>query len=241
MGSNKPRVTKAYTLGFAAAVTMVCSILLASAATLLKDKQDQNVELDIKYNILSVLGLVESHDQTPEQLFKLYDDKVKSFVVDLKGQAVSGVRAENVDAKKNPDLLPVFARQEGSAITAYCIPTQGKALWSTVKGYLALEQDLNTVKGITFYSHGETPGLGGEIEKEWFTDMFKGKTILDASGEIVSVQIIKGKMRPDEKNPEHKVDGISGATLTGQGLNEFIKATLEKYEPYFKTVRGEAS
>ncbi|NQV15278.1 NADH:ubiquinone reductase (Na(+)-transporting) subunit C [bacterium] len=239
--ASRPRITKAYTLGFAAVVTMVCSVLLATAATLLKDRQDQNIQLDIKYNILNVLGLVENDDVEPEKLLALYDQKVKTYVVDTDGKMVQGVIAEDVDLKVNPDLLPIFTRQEGDNILAYCIPTQGKALWSTVKGYIALESDLNTVKGITFYSHGETPGLGGEIDKEWFTDAFKGKTILNDAGEIVSVEIIKGKIRANEKNPEHKVDGISGATLTGLGLNRFIKATLEKYEPYFKSVRGDAS
>lgn len=239
--ASKPRITKAYTLGFAAAVTMVCSVLLATAATLLKDRQDQNVQLDIKYNILSVLGLVEDRTMAPEELFALYDEKVKTFVVDTQGKLVEGQNAEDVDPKTQPDLLPVFAKQEGSKIVAYCIPTQGKALWSTVKGYIALEEDLNTVKGITFYSHGETPGLGGEIEKDWFTDLFKGKTILNAAGEVVSIEIVKGKVRPDDPHPEHKVDGISGSTLTGNGLNQFIKETLLKYEPYFKTIRGEAS
>ncbi|MCF6237913.1 MAG: NADH:ubiquinone reductase (Na(+)-transporting) subunit C [Candidatus Marinimicrobia bacterium] len=239
--ASKPRVTKAYTLGFAAAVTMVCSILLASAATLLKERQDQNIEFDIKYNILSVLELIESKDVEAEKIFALYDNSVKTFVVDLDGKLVAGRKAEDVDPKAEPDLLPVYARQDGDEITAYCIPTQGKALWSTVKGYIALEKDLNTIKGITFYSHGETPGLGGEIDKKWFTDAFKGKKILNTDGQIVSVQIIKGKMRSGEKDPQHKVDGISGATLTGNGLNEFIKATLEKYEPYFKTVRREVS
>jgi len=239
--ASKPRITKAYTLGFAAAVTMVCSVLLASAATLLKERQDQNIQLDIKYNILNVLGLVESHDVAPEKLLSLYDEKVNTFVVDLKGQPVQGRQAEDIDPRKEPNLLPVFTRQENGEVVAYCLPTQGKALWSTVKGYIALESDLNTVKGITFYSHAETPGLGGEIDKEWFTANFKGKTILNAQGEIVSIEVVKGKVQPGTPGIEHKVDGISGATLTGNGLNEFIKATLEKYEPYFKTVRGGSS
>lgn len=239
--ASKPRITKAYTLGFAAAVTMVCSVLLASAATLLKDRQEQNVQLDIKCNILSVLELIESKDVEAQQAFSLFDDNIVSFVVDLNGQQINDRKAEDVDPKADPELLPVFARQDGFELTAFCIPIQGKALWSTVKGYIALENDLNTIKGITFYSHGETPGLGGEIDKEWFTTAFKGKTILNDAGEIVSVEIVKGKIRPGESNPEHKVDGISGATLTTKGLNIFIKATLEKYEPYFKTVRGETS
>jgi len=239
--ASKPRVTKAYTLGFAAAVTMICSVLLASAATLLKDRQEQNVQLDIKCNILSVLDLAENKDLEPEKIFSLFDDNINSFVVDLEGNRVAAREAEDVDPKKNPDLLPVFVRMEGDSALAYCIPIQGKALWSTVKGYIALERDLNTIKGITFYSHGETPGLGGEIEKDWFTDAFKGKTILSDTGEVVSVTIVKGKLRTGEKDPEHKVDGISGATLTGRGLNIFIKNTLQAYEPFFKTVRGDAS
>jgi len=239
--ASKPRITKAYTLGFAAAVTMVCSVLLASAATLLKDRQDQNVQMDIKTNILTVLDLVGDKEITPELVFTLFEENVDSYVVDNEGKRVNNRKAEDIDTKKEPNMLPVFVRMEGDSTVAYCIPTQGKALWSTVKGYIALEQDLNTVKGITFYSHAETPGLGGEIDKSWFTDAFKGKTILDENGAVVSITIVKGKMQSGEKNPEHKVDGISGATLTSNGLNAFIKRTLEKYEPYFKTVRGEKS
>lgn len=239
--ASKPRISKAYTLGFAAAVTMVCSILLASAATLLKDRQDRNVQLDIKWNILSVLELVESREVEPEKVFDLFNSNVRSYVVDLEGNIVEGKNAEKVDPKSDPELLPVFVRVDGDQAVAYCMPTQGKALWSTVKGYIALENDLNTVKGITFYSHGETPGLGGEIDKDWFKDGFKGKSILDENGNVVSIHIVKGKLREGESGLEHKVDGISGATLTTKGLNEFIKNTLDRYEPFFKTVRGVTS
>lgn len=185
--------------------------------------------------------MVEGDHVEPEKLLAIYDENVNTFVVDLEGNLVEGRKAEDIDPRKDPDLLPVYTRQNQGQIIAYCLPTQGKALWSTVKGYIALESDLNTVKGITFYSHGETPGLGGEIEQEWFTDSFKGKTILNENGEIVSVEVVKGKIREGTKDIQHKVDGISGATLTGNGLNEFIKATLEKYEPYFNIARGGSS
>ena len=239
--ASKPRISKAYTLGFAAAVTMVCSVLLASAATLLKERQETNIKVDIKWNILSVVDLVDSKDVTPEKIFELYDSNINSFVVDLDGNQVEGKSAEEVDPKADPDLLPVFVNQDGDDVMAYCIPIQGKGLWSTIKGYLALENDLNTVKGITFYSHGETPGLGGEVDKDWFKDGFIGKVILDDSGNLVSIHIVKGKLRGGESDLEHKVDGISGSTLTTKGINNFIKATLERYEPYFTTVRGVAS
>lgn len=239
--ASKPRITKAYTLGFAAAVTMACSVLLASAATLLKERQETNIKVDIKWNILSVLDLVDSREVTPEQVFDLYDSNINSFVVDLDGNLVKDKIAEEVDPKAEPEALPVFVKQDGDSVIAYCIPIQGKGLWSTIKGYLALENNLNTVKGITFYSHGETPGLGGEIDKDWFKDGFINKTILDDSGNLVSINIVKGKLRGGEADLEHKVDGISGSTLTTKGINIFIKATLERYEPYFTTVRGVAS
>jgi len=126
-------------------------------------------------------------------------------------------------------------------VTAYILPISGKGLWSTVYGYLALEQDGITIKGITFYKHGETPGLGGEIDKDWFKDSFKGKKIASPSGELVSVTIVKGKVidRVPSEEAYHCVDGISGATLTGNGINQFLKADLLKYEPYLKQIRQE--
>lgn len=230
--------SKTYTLLFALVVTLICSVLLASAATLLKPLQDENIQIDIKTNILSVLGLLPEDYVEPAELLELYKKNVTSFVVDTDGNPVEGVSAYDLDPKSDPELLPVFTREENGEVVAYCIPIQGKGLWSTIKGYISLEHDLNTVKDITFYSHGETPGLGGEIEQEWFTSNYQGKEILDMDGDLVSVTIVKGKVRPDAKNPEHLVDGMSGATLTGNGINIFLKATLERYEPYFKTVRG---
>ncbi len=236
MASGK--TSNAYTLGFAALVTLICSILLASAATLLKPLQDTNIQLDIKYNILSVLDLVGEEEMEAQKLLDLFNENISSFVVSTDGSVVPDREVTSLDPKTDLDLLPVYCRKEGEEIVAYCIPTSGKGLWSTIKGYISLEQDLNTVKGITFYSHGETPGLGGEIERDWFTDAFAGKRILSGTGELVSIKVAKGKVRADEKHPEHYVDGISGSTLTGNGINIFLQETLEKYEPYFKTVRG---
>jgi len=230
--------SKSYTLIFALIVTFICSVLLASAATLLKPRQDTNIELDMKTNILSVLGLLPEGEISPEQKLKLYEENVMSFVVNADGERVPDRSVYDLDPKVDLDLLPVYTREEDGSITAYCIPVSGKGLWSTIKGYLALETDLNTIRGITFYSHGETPGLGGEIEQEWFKANFAGKTILDQPGNLVSVSIANGKVRADEAHPEHLVDGISGATLTGKGVTRFLKVNLERYEPFFNTVRG---
>ena len=97
------------------------------------------------------------------------------------------------------------------------------------------------IAGVKFYQHGETPGLGGEIAKNWFKDNFKGKKIISQEGELVSITIVKGKVKgriPDDQ-ADHYVDGISGSTLSGNGLNQFLKEDLETYEPYFNFIRKE--
>ena len=119
------------------------------------------------------------------------------------------------------------------------MPVSGKGLWSTIYGYLALQTDLSTISGITFYKHGETPGLGGEIEKEWFTNNFKGKKIRDDNGVLTSVKVVKGKVIAGNPKEIHEVDGISGATLTGRGVANFLKVELKKYEPFFAKIEAE--
>lgn len=151
------------------------------------------------------------------------------------------------DGKKleefDPGYKMVYLYKPTGSIEAYIIPISGNGLWDMIYGYLALNTDLNTVKGIRFYSHGETPGLGGEIEKPWFTGQFEGKQILDADGSLVSVRIEKGKAAIKHPGEDiiHYVDGISGATITGKAVTKFLHSDLEKYEPYFQKIRGSAS
>ena len=137
----------------------------------------------------------------------------------------------------NNEYLPAY---KSSNPETFIIPISGKGLWSTLYGYLALEKDLNTVKGLTFYKHGETPGLGGEVEKKWFQNNFVGKTIFDQTGQLVSVKVVKGKAN-DVLSGEalnHGVDGISGATITSRGVSDFLKRDLLRYEPYMKNNRS---
>ena len=122
--------------------------------------------------------------------------------------------------------LPVF---RSSLPEATIIPISGKGLWSTLFGYFAIDNDYNTVRGITFYKHKETPGLGGEVDKDWFQNNFVGKKIKDDDGSLLSITVAKGK----SGNNIHGVDGISGATITSRGLSEFLLRDLKKYLPYF--------
>ncbi|MFC1679463.1 NADH:ubiquinone reductase (Na(+)-transporting) subunit C [Elusimicrobiota bacterium] len=228
-----------YTFGFAAAVCIACSLVVSSAASLLRDRQAENVRMDIQKNILSAVGLLPEGKVTPEALKELYTSRIEERVVDAEGNAVPDEKASELDPKTDAGLLPVFVRKDGNAIGAYAIPISGKGLWSTIYGYLALKPDCVTVKGITFYQHGETPGLGGEIDKSWFTDNFKGKRIVDATGKLTSVEIIKGKVADSAPAGRaiHCVDGISGATLTTKGVSTFIRTDLERYEGFFGKLR----
>lgn len=208
-----------YTLLFAAAVCVVCSLVVSSAATLLKERQDRNVLIDKQKNILGAVGLAAS---SSEEVSSLYASRIKELEV--------------TDAK-----LPLYERVEDGVPVAYAFPISGKGLWSTLYGYLALEPDGNTVKGITFYKHGETPGLGAEIETPWFQENFIGKRILAADGSLASITVVKGKVAelipPDQQ--AHYVDGISGATMTSKGVTQLVRAGLERYEPFLKSIRKE--
>ena len=108
-------------------------------------------------------------------------------------------------------------------------------MWSTLFGFLALDEDKNRVKGITFYKHKETPGLGGEVDKKWFQNNFVDKKIFDANGNLVSVEVLKGtaSVLPIDQQI-HAVDGITGATMTSKGLSNFLLRDLNRYEKFLR-------
>ena len=229
-----------YTLGFTSIVTIVLGFFLALAADGLRELQVTNVENDMKKNILLSLGFEQNEDSpwTSDEIQKLFDKNIEGIVLNASGKKTSK-DPKDIDTVKDLEFLPIYIKKENGTIGGYAIPIAGKGLWSTLYGYFAVEPDGRTVKGITFYKHGETPGLGGEIEKDWFQKNFIGKQFVNEKNELLGIQIIKGKVQSDDKEAYHKVDGISGATMTGKGLEYFLKDDLSKYEPFFKQIRGE--
>jgi len=217
-----------YVLSFMAGITIVLGFLLSFAAASLKDKQDFNIEIDIKKNILSSLNIPDDQSEklTQSDIQKLYDEEITTLNIDENGM------------KADDGALSVYIATDGVKPTGYSIPISGKGLWSTIYGYIALEPDGKTVKGITFYKHGETPGLGGELEKEWFTSNYKGKQIYNDEGELVSIEIVKGQVNQNNLNAIHQVDGISGSTLTTKGMNRFIANDLITYKPFLERVKA---
>ena len=231
-----------YTLGFTSIVTIILGFFIALAADGLRDLQDLNVENDMRKNILLSLGFKPGAETpwTSDDIQKLFEENIEALVLDASGQRTEKDPKE-IDSEKNVEFLPIYLKKIGDDVGGYAIPIAGKGLWSTLYGYFAIEPDGRTVKGITFYKHGETPGLGGEVDKPWFQQNFIGKRFVDENDHLLGIHVIKGKVESDDQEAYHKVDGISGATMTGKGLEYFLKDDLVKYEPFFKQVRGRQS
>jgi len=216
--------SKKNVIQFALMLSVICSLLISGAASGLKNLQQENIKLDKKINILKAANLIAENKKYPKKtIAKLYQDHIRELMVDQQGKPID---------KKSSDAFHLYYYLNNNAINGYILPINTRGLWGKIQGYLAFKNDGQTVSGFSVFSHSETPGLGGEIESAWFRKNFKGKKILNSQNKFVSVGIAKGQVKNLPKNlQEHYVDGISGATLTGQYLSEGIKATLEKYEP----------
>lgn len=223
--------SKPYVIFFAFILSVVCSLLITWAATGLKDRQQENMTLDKKMNLLRAAGLVDAGKKPDRDTINaLYAKRIEEVIVDSQGRIME---------TGNPDSMHLyFVHAQGSPdnhdfnnIAGYIVPIKTRGLWGKIQGYLAFENDGQTVSGFSVFSHSETPGLGGEIESAWFRKNFKGKKILNSQNKFVSIGIAKGKAEDLPKNEQpNYVDGISGATLTGRYLSEGIKNTLMKYE-----------
>ncbi len=232
------RQSNTYIILYSAAITVVCGGLLAFASVSLKDKQDANIAMEKKQNILSsVVTLNEGDD-----INKLYESQVKGFVLDYAGNVKEGMAPDQVDLakeyKKAPAdrLLPVyeFRNQADPTKIEYAVmPVYGYGLWNNISGFVAVKSDFSTIQGVKFQHVGETPGLGARISSDEIQDRYKGKMIFDNGGKLLSVDMQKGEGH-DYSDNAHKVDGMSGATLTGKGVNNMMRDYLACYENYLK-------
>ena len=165
------------------------------------------------------------------------------MVLDLDGKVVEGKKPEDLPKKsatgeeKRPKYLPLYQQlDENKKVVGYVYPVSGKGLWSTLRGYLAVKPNGSEIVGLAFYSHAETPGLGAEIEKTWFTTNFIGKTLMK-NGQLVGVNVVKGKAANQTTyatQKDHMVDGISGATITGNGVAKMMRVIPRRYLKFFQ-------
>ena len=159
-------------------------------------------------------------------------------------QFTSGIAASNDVAgiKTKPTHMIVYeVLDKEENVEKYILPIYGKGLWSTMYGFIALDKDLQTVRGITFYQHGETPGLGGEVDNPRWKASWKGKTLYDDSGELV-LEVIKGQVDQSSDKANRQIDGLSGSTITTRGVDNTIEFWLGEngYGPFIEKLRGGA-
>ena len=222
---------------------IVCAIIVSAASVSLKPMQQANKQLDFNKNILQAAGLYQDGVSVEEQ-FK----QVETRIVDLRtGKFTDELDPSTYDqrkAAKDPSLsekldkkadiagikrkefyAEVYLVSDESGLKKLILPIHGYGLWSTLYGFLALEADLNTVAGIGYYEHGETPGLGGEVDNPSWKGLWEGKPAFNDSGELV-LNVIKGQVASSTPNADSTIDGLSGATLTSNGVNNMIKYWL---------------
>jgi len=248
------------TLIVAFSVSIVCAIFVSAATVMLKPVQEVNKALDRKRNILAAAGMLEEGRSVEEQF-----SQITTRIVDLRtGKFVDDIDPQKYDqhkAAKDPSAsdklspeedLAKIGRRENYAlvyvvengagdIDKVILPVRGYGLWSTMYGFVALEDDANTVAGLGFYEHGETPGLGGEVDNPRWKAMWPGKEVY-RDGEV-AVGLIKGSVDPSAANAPWQVDGLAGATLTSRGVTNLLHFWMGEngFEPFLNNLRaGEA-
>ncbi|MCK3685043.1 NADH:ubiquinone reductase (Na(+)-transporting) subunit C [Maribellus sp. YY47] len=221
-----------YTVMYAAIMVILVAAILASVAMALKPKQVRNVEIEKKQSILASVNI----ESTAADAEKIYADKiVNEYVVNVSGDQVEG-NAFNTDLKKeyakaaDQMRLPVFECKTDEGVK-YVLPLRGTGLWGPIWGFIALNEDMNTIYGANFDHQGETPGLGAEISTSVFEKQFVGKKLFDDKDQLVSIIVAKvGQEAP----ADHKVDGISGGTITSKGLEKMLLDDFTRYEEFLK-------
>ena len=242
-----------YIFGFALAVILVCGVLLSTVSQALSERQYMERELERKNFILkSALG-EEIVDMSKPDIAAMYENRVKESVVTPEGKVVEGVAVIDINLRKEYKKLekdgsikageevrlPVYEvmNAAGDQVEYYVFPTYGFGLWDNIWGYLALKGDLNTVQGYVLDHKGETPGLGARITEDKVQNRYRQeKTIFDGS-ELVAVTMMKGEGN-DYSSNAHAIDGMSGATLTADGVNNMMNTYLNLYLSFINSKKS---
>ncbi len=228
-----------YTFIYASVLVIIVAAALSFTALKLQPIQEKNVLNEKMQNILASVHIEASRDHAHE-VFEKYI--TRSFVVNAQGEEVQGVKAFDVNLKQEykkkleDRQLPLYEATLEDGTKKLIIPLLGKGLWGPIWGYLALDDDYNTVYGAVFDHKGETPGLGAEISKKEFQTPFSGKTIYD-NGKLVGITVYKGgkaAASSPEMYDKHGVDAISGGTITSKALEKMIMDCLESYKTYIE-------
>ena len=260
MSNDSTKKTIFVTLG----VCFVCSILVSTAAVTLKGIQKRNQEQEKIKNIL-IAGDLFSDSARMQDIYK---EKMRAVLVNLQSGNLlpdslytDQLNPKSFDIKtvvKNPDLsrdiveqdlaqigrmpiyMIVYQVMEADSVVKLILPMYGKGLWSTMYGFMALDRDLKTITGFTFYEHGETPGLGGEVDNPKWKQLWVGKKAFDDDWSV-RIEVIKGKTDPADPDAMYQIDGLSGSTLTTRGVDQLVQFWLgdQGYGPFLRQLRGD--
>jgi len=261
---SKQKESTVRTLAVALVVCLVCSVFVAGAAVALKSTQIENRQLDKQRSILAIAGLGEA-GMSGKQVKTLFKERIVAKVVDLETgsftEAQDVTTYDPLKAAKDPqlsDTLPgdkdiasikrreryttVYMVEKDGKLDTLILPVRGYGLWSTLYGFMALKGDLNTVVGLGFYQHAETPGLGGEVDNPKWKALWPGKTLFDENGNL-AVAVVKGGIDPQSPKAAHQVDSLAGATLTSKGVDNLLNFWFgqEGFGPFIANLRNKGA
>ncbi len=248
-------------------LSLVCSVVVSVVVVSLKPIQEKNKRLERIKNILAAGELLDENgavekvyeERIMPEVISLetggivphdsYDEALKPDVFDAKklsedpkyGRALSPKR-DIAQIKKIPRYMVVYIVVEEGKTSKFILPIYGRGLWSTMYGFMALDRDLKTIRGFTFYEHGETPGLGGEVDNPRWKATWEGKRAFDDEWNL-KIQVIKGRVDSSSSEAIYQVDGLSGSTITTRGVNNLVRFWLgeDGYGPFLKKLREEGS
>lgn len=230
--------SNSYTIIYSVALVLIVGITLSAVYQLLKLRQDQNIDDDKKKQILSAALISPNNGESISNLYTRYI--TDSFIVNADGNKVeTSIRAFDVNVSteikkpENERLLPVYVCETSQGIK-YIVPVYGSGLWGPIWGYVAFNDNGDSIYGAYFAHQGETPGLGAEIEKETFRNQFADKNIFNSTGEFESIAVVK---RGQEPSGHEFVHAISGGTITSQGVQKMLYNSLQPYTKFFKTLK----
>ena len=253
---SRDSTAKILTVAFLLCV--ICSILVSAAAVGLSERQERNKAAEKKKNILMAAGLYDEDVSLDEQF-----STIQTRIVDLQsGEFSSDYDVASFDSRvaaREPEtrfVIPegqdlagikahsryqeVYLVMDGDTLQQVILPVYGKGLWSTMYGFISLDADMTTVVGFAFYEHGETPGLGGEIDNPNWKKLWPGKRIYDDQGKT-RIEVIKGTVDRGSVNAIYQVDGLSGATLTARGVSNLLQYWMGQngYRPLLAKLKQE--
>lgn len=252
-----------YILGFAAVVCVVCAVVVSTAAVALKDLQDANLSAYREQNVLEAAGFSQPGDRLSGAELEAAIARLEVKVIDLatgdvdpdldvatfdqRKASTDPANSHRVEANRArimrvPNNALVYeVRDDSGVLEIVVLPIEGKGLWSTLYGFVALESDLTTIRGLTFYEQKETAGLGGEVDNPRWKALWPGRKAFDDDG-VMALQVIKGQAGPVDEAP-YEVDGLSGATITSRSVTYMLQFWLgdDGFAPYLERLRGETN